>query len=281
MNGILEKLVQVVNKRIFVDIAYSGCGSGCKYCYVDTYNKKQLLISEEIISDITDWIIDNHTNNSFISLCPNTEPFKSQESTALVILLLKKLARFGIPFQISTKENVKPSILKDINDMCVIKNQVFFNISMPLISKAQVYEPYAGSIKVRKSMINNIHNFENLTSCIYIKPFLKETTLDKSEFISIINESRPDYVTIGIEFNEANKLDHSTCTSLYRKEIATKLLDCNKIGKMILFAREIEQYTSYNITFSTNCQIINAFNFTCYLKLNQYNSTMCQNCTKV
>ena len=278
MDKDIDILVKLVEKRILIDIAYSGCGSGCKYCYIESPSSVQKVVDKNTIHQICDWIISNGFQNHIITLCPNTEPFKSQESTKLIMLLIERLSRHSTIFQISTKEHLNHKILCCLNELCVTEKQIFLNISMPTIKSSTNLEPFAASISERKKTINNIHSYKNLTSCLYIKPFLDNTAFEVLDYIALIQECVPDYVCVGVNYSEFDILGKSTCISLYKEDLAGKLLNDESTSKLLAFSKEIQDATSYLVTHSTMCHIVDEFNLKCHLNLKQYNKAFCSNC---
>lgn len=143
-----QELLIAEKGRTFVDIAYSGCGSGCKYCYVPSASEKQALASFEDLMQIADCL--NHStwkDGHIVSFCPNTEPFKSTESTERALFLLQRLQDKRFYIQISTKEYIDDVLMREL-DALAKKNAIFVNVSMPVLSSREM-EPRAADIEHR------------------------------------------------------------------------------------------------------------------------------------
>ncbi len=256
--------INYINGRFFIDIATSGCGSACTYCYISNPGKKQILIDETDFEQSLKCVINNSNfitgkQGSIISLCPNTEPFKSKESAKYVISVLSNFLPLGNPIQISTKEVIPIEVLEYAQNNCIFEKQFFIHISTSCITKAHIIEPCASPINVRFNNFNIIKQFKKLTSCIYIKPFTNNTANDLEKYIDLINKYRPDVACVGIDFKKTTILE-KPCDLLYHsKKTVSKALDKNVQSKITYFRNEIEKRTEIPIFHSSTC-IISSFN---------------------
>lgn len=273
----LEVLVQYEKRRIFIDIAYKGCGSGCLYCYSTSASDKQDLISLYDVDRICESILKKLDDSIFyiISFCPNTEPFKSDESCDLVIKIIKKLVHKRVAFQIATKEIIPLNVLATLNELSRFKNQIFINISMPYL-ETKVIEPYAGTCEERIKNIRNIKDFPNLSSCLYIKPYnsLVEKNLDK--YMKLVREKRPDFVCIGMKF-EGKSASNDMCRTMYNREIAEKTISKNNLDGLFKIKEDLEK-EGVLVYLSSTCIIVNCLKIECEHELYKYKSEICQKC---
>ncbi len=70
-----ERLLIYEQDRIFIDVAYRGCGNGCKYCYVESAADKQELADYSDLDAVCDFILNWPLCKApIISFCPRTEP---------------------------------------------------------------------------------------------------------------------------------------------------------------------------------------------------------------
>ncbi|MDR2712662.1 MAG: hypothetical protein LBB91_06055 [Clostridiales bacterium] len=276
MDPALERLVTVMGRRIFFDIATCGCGSGCKYCYVKSSEIPQSLISIDDAMEIANNLIRLYSGKSMIiSFCPNTEPFKSNSSKDIILSVIEKLSTHGFIFQISTKEVISDETLSRVNSMCSFPKQVFFNISIPMITESGHWEPKCSPVMQRFHNIQNISRHESLTSCLYIKPFLEETLKDRTKFFDLLKIYPPDYIVIGFEF--ADKSAVMPCTMLHNPETASQL-SIKDLSKMGAFAKEMKDSFPQITNFSSVCNVNQCFSLQCEIQLNKYDELYCDGC---
>lgn len=206
-----QELIIVENKRIFIDVAYYGCGSGCKYCYVPSSSEEQLLAPYEDLEKVVWYLSVNHIlDNRIVSFCPNTEPFKTRESAERVLFIIRKIKEYQCHIQISTKEYIDDDFLLELEKLAG-DNTIFINVSMPFLDISEI-EPGAASIKRRVINIERVAQCAHLKCGLYIKPFTKSAFNNLHWYIEIIKEMLPDYVCIGMAFDKKAKIP---CTSLY------------------------------------------------------------------
>lgn len=266
--------------RVFIDIAKNGCGSACDYCYVPTSRIKQTLLSESEIHIICKSVYDDesYSSNLIISLCPNTEPLKSEASSKLSFQIAKYFLPLGNPLQIATKEAISCEYLHELNELCVQNNQLIINISLPTIKTSRM-EPFACNLKDRLSNIKKIKIYPNLSSCLYIKPFLHQTFLEKEAYKKIINQIEPDSVCVGVHFGQ--KIQSNRILSVNQEEIENTLYGSQNTTELFQFADYIANQTNKDIYFSSVCIIANMYSFICFNNLNKYDERLCRDCSKL
>ncbi|SET61480.1 hypothetical protein [[Clostridium] polysaccharolyticum] len=272
-----ELLVQYEKRRIFIDIAFKGCGSGCVYCYSDSSSDKQSLISLYHVDKLCQSVLEKLDDSIYyiISFCPNTEPFKSDESCNLIIRIIKKLRHKKVAFQIATKEFIPLNVLKTLNELSRFKNQIFINISMPYL-ETKIIEPHAGTCEERIRNIQNIKDFSNLSSCLYIKPYNSFVKNNIDKYIKLIREEKPDYVCVGMKFEE-KLTSNSTCRTMYTKEIAEKTISKNDFIGILKIKEELEK-EGVLVYFASTCFIVNCLMIECEQELYKYKPEFCQKC---
>lgn len=277
MASYAEQFITVSGDRIFLDIASSGCGNGCLYCYVNSRNDSQILIDNEMIDQICEFLIDLNQNRDYkvISFCPNTEPLKNSRSIEIVCEIINRLARFNYIFQISTKEILDHHTLIILNRLCQFKKQIFLNISIPVVTSSSRLEPFCQSAKARFLNIDLIAQYPNLSSCIYIKPFLNETIEDKEYYIDAIKNHHPNYLVVGFEFKNHNI--KMPCTILHHSETASSIFNFD-LNSMHCFVSELKEVFLGKINYSSICNIYQGFNLKCEISLNQFYKPCCFEC---
>ena len=165
------------------------------------------------------------SNGTLISLCPHTEPFKSNDSTNAIVEVVANILPLGNRIQISTKETVPDAFLMSIQSAEHYKGQVTVFVSVTSISDCDVYEPYAPCANVRLSNIVKLREY-GILNCLYIKPFLflKENV---PALINTIEEIKPDALCVGIYYQEgsAEAFHHPTDKTISSKGVSQGMAD--------------------------------------------------------
>lgn len=278
MNNSISKYIQIFDKRIFVDVASKGCGSGCVYCFSKYPSHMQELLSVKDISDICDKIMDlPECNESIISLCPNTEPMKSEESRRLTKVIVERLASKVKFIQIATKEKIPMQFLSFLNENAQYSGQIRISISLPYLNNVDNIEPGAAEIANRLDNFNNIKRFPNLISVLYLRPFNRQMLLNKEEYINIINTYKPDDICLGAEF--VPRVDgEQLCTYMYNKQLAPEIFQNVDKADIFRFADYLRKGTDCEVFYSSICNITNCSDYGCKLKLYEYDQAYCKDC---
>lgn len=255
-----------------MDVAYYGCGSGCKYCYVPSSSEKQMLASYEDLDCVVKALEIRRNTGDIVSFCPNTEPFKTKDSADRVLYLLQRLQTDRFHIQISTKEYIDDTLLHKLNTLA--QNGTFFiNISIPYLEPLLV-EPGAADINQRLSNIRRIRSYSHLKCGLYIKPCTQNAMNHIEQYITIINETRPAYVCIGISFDRHVDMP---CATLHRKDNAEKVIPAQK-NSLMEFAQKIRSRVQCPVVYSSICAIFQSGFSTCSLNLWQYDNNFCYSC---
>lgn len=262
------------NGRIFIDVAYRGCGSGCQYCYVASASEEQVVASYEDLRQVVEYLNRYYQNREcIISFCPNTEPFKTRDSIDRVLFVLKRLRGNKFYIQISTKEYISDDLLHELNILAE-KNAIFINISMPFL-ETDTIEPGAAGIEKRASNIERIQRCSYLKSGLYIKPCSPKAINDIEQYIAIINRTQPDYICIGVAFDK--KVD-TPCATLHRENDASIVISAQK-DLILEFAERIKESVRCPVVYSSICAIIQAGSCNCSLGLWRYDRNLCNSCS--
>ena len=262
------------NRRVFIDVAYRGCGSGCKYCYVPSASEEQVLASYEELTKMVHFLSANDMiEHQIISFCPNTEPFKSRESAERVLFIIEKIKDYQCYIQISTKEYIEDDILRELERLAGDRT-IFINISMPFLNSVQI-EPCAADIQMRVKNMERIARYTHLKCGLYIKPCTKSAVDNVCEYIEIIKKTLPDYVCIGVAFNKKTEVP---CTSLYHKEDAEVIITAQQ-KTLKEFALRIESISKCYVVYSSICAIAQIVQCGCMLDIGCYDKDFCKGCT--
>lgn len=273
-----SSIVNIDNNRIFIDIAKSGCGNDCKYCYIESANEPQQLWSKTDIENAlkqligSQWFLSN-SDKYIVSLCPSTEPLKTRHSRDIIKFIIKSLASYGCFFQIATKELVSTSFLKEINKLLLFEGQLQINISINNFTLANVIEPNAPKPKTRFNNILKIKQFGKIKSCVLIKPFISATYTDLMLFKRYLSEYVPDYICVGITFFKNHCINDKSSSEFFLAHFKNQ--DAEKISS---FIRELSSYVQKPIFPSTLC-IFNQIK-TGFIVPNAHATLICSNCGK-
>lgn len=278
MNNIVSKYVQLFDKRVFIDIASNGCGSGCVYCFTENPNHTQSLLDISVVNDICNKITDlPYCNEYIISLCPNTDPMKSVESRQLVLSIIDKLVSKVKFVQISTKEFIPETYLESLNSYAVQKGQIRISVSLPYLDAAVILEPGAASIQDRIKNFDNIKKYNNLVSILYLRPFNRQMLIDRRNYATIIKLHNPDNICLGAEFVPKVK-GEQLCTYMYDEQIRSKIFGKADKEEIFEFADFLRKETGCKVFYSSICNIANCSNYGCRLKLKEYDVRYCIDC---
>ena len=227
--------------RFFVNVTSSGCGSSCAYCYVDGFRQGQVALTPDDLEESLR-LMTAHPGfaagprGTLVSMCPDTEPFKTSVSTALVAQVLSRVLPIGNPLQLSTKEPVPPAILELIRERRRFAGQVILFTSSSTISKAATVEPSASPPAARFT------NFEacrlyGITSCLYVKPFLPATYADLELYVDVARNYRPSTACVGVLYKPSrageaansprpgSKFHHPVHTELEAPALETSVIE--------------------------------------------------------
>lgn len=269
-----QDLLTIENKRVFMDVAYRGCGNGCKYCYVPSASEEQLLASFEDLKNVVCYLSANHMlDGRIISFCPNTEPFKSKESAERVLFVIKQIKEYQCYIQISTKEYIDNDILQELEQLAN-GNIIFINISIPFLNASEI-EPGSANIQKRIENLERIAQYSHLKCGLYVKPCTKNAISNANWYIKIIKKVLPDYVCIGVAFDQKAEIP---CASLYHQEDAEAIIVSQQ--KMLKeFASQIESVSKCHVVYSSICAIAQIAQCGCSLDLGCYDIDFCKGCS--
>ena len=279
-NNNISEYLQIFNKRIFFDIASNGCGSNCLYCFTNHPDKPQELLSLKMINELCEQIKElDMCSESIISLCPNTEPLKTDNSRERVLQIIKNLSPYVKYIQISTKEYIPIDFLNGINQLVSSQGKIRISVSLPYLSYTDQIESGAASIEKRASNFYNIKNYSGLSSTLYLRPFNKQMIMDKDLYIDLITKYLPDDICLGAEF--VPKVNNNQlCTFMYDNNLATDIFTRTDVSDIFSFAEYIRKKTKYKVFFSSLCNVANCGDYECILELYQYDKRYCIDCKK-
>ena len=269
-----ESCIILEKNRIFIDICSSGCGSGCVYCYVSSKDEPQSLLSKDQIEQLCVYV-KTHIDyrKKIISLCPNTEPLKTNECIFRILYIINFFLPLGCYVQISTKEFVPEYFLSELHK--IGSQGIYLNISIPFLSNNEKIEPGTAPVVERLTLFKQADVYPLLNLCLYIKPFIKKTKIEQMEYVKLINKYKIKSVCVGVAFPKDSK--KIPCISLYHKTTAADLF-VEQSAQINEFVTLLRNNTNANIFGSSVCCIYNDHYGTCDLQLFEHDMSLCSDC---
>lgn len=274
----ISQFMQAYEKRVFIDVASNGCGSGCVYCFTKNPQEAQALLDFSTIDALCDYVLNLPNCKEYIvSLCPNTEPMKSAASRERALRIIRKLIGAVKFVQIATKEMIPESYLKELDILSERKGQIRVSISLPYLHSAEIIEPGAASVSDRLKNFENIKKFSRLQSVLYLRPFNRQMIIDKEMYAGVIKQYAPDDICLGAEF-VPKVSGNQQCTYMYNDALKPAIFEKPEIDEIFAFADYIRQETSCKVFFSSVCNIANCSDYGCVLTLNKHDPRYCKDC---
>jgi ferredoxin len=201
------RLVSWTGQRAFLDIAASGCGTGCRYCYIAAPRAAQRLQSSAVMDQALEQLVGDSrfrpgVGGSLITLSPNTEPFKTTDSEALTNRILTALLPLGNSIQLATKERIPESTLAIADHHAHSKRQLVIFLSMTSLRLAAHLEPEAAPVAERVQNVSRVRQ-RRCTACVYIKPFLPVARAEVGQFVELLLPHSPELVCVGVLYRHA------------------------------------------------------------------------------
>jgi DNA repair photolyase len=191
--------------RVFIDVASSGCGSGCSYCYIDAPSGTQILASTAEVDQALECLENDPRfvpgpQGSLVSLSPNSDPFKSPASTVFALKILRAVLPLGNPVQIPTKEIIPGPLTKCLDELSQSDRQTVIFVSLSSIKNGAQLEPNAASVqdRLRNAKLLRGHRCQ---SCAYIKPFLRSANAELDSFVESLNNAAFDLICVGMRYS--------------------------------------------------------------------------------
>ena len=240
--------------RVFVDISRRGCGSGCRYCYIDGIHEQQELVSKSELAESIAHLLEQPgfvpgRFGTLVSMCPNTEPFKSRYSTELLILALGSLLPLGNPIQIPTKEPIPKEILVEISRHVQFAGQAVVFVSTSTLSRSATFEPRAASPSERFKNFS-ISRETDVLACLYIKPVLSSTLRDCDLYVEAVCDYEPPLICVGIMYKKAEEYNRG---ALLHHPVHSNLASVGVSEDISVFRDRLSQNTSAPVFFSSVC----------------------------
>jgi DNA repair photolyase len=162
------------NNRIFINSCL-GCAGGCKYCYLgkmgyDNNSKLKVKKAEEILSELNQSGLEI-TEKTLITLGCFSECW-DEENKPETIKLIKYFLQNGNQIQLSTKKEITPNELAEIQNLIKYHGQLVIFISSATISKHSVVEPNTDEPQKRFRTFRLTQELD-IPVALYIKPVLQ------------------------------------------------------------------------------------------------------------
>src|SRR5215831_3101686 len=188
--------------RAFIPLAVSGCGVGCKYCYIDRpasdVDPLPAAHMRNILKDVEDYLSVPRQLRPIIAIGCDTALGISPALVANALMCLDFAAAYRLPIQISTKFPLDQSVRRRLDGWIFTDCHpvVFTTITTALLS-ARI-EPGAPTPAIRAT--NFRRHTRSWSSYALIKPFLATSESDKEALLKLLERNRPDGVVVGIRY---------------------------------------------------------------------------------
>lgn len=280
-HALLPSNIVATEGRFFINISKRGCGSGCSYCYIDgTHDQQTLLDESEVLDSIT--IMQKHPDftpgarGTLVSLCPDTEPCKTVQSTDMVIKLLEHLLPLGNPIQLSSKERIPADLLQLVSTRRRFDGQFVLFVSSSTISRVAAIEPHAAPPAERFANIAASQRY-GVLSCLYLKPFLPATLIDLPIYAEVIRDYAPSMICVGVLYSAKESNMPESAASLHHP-VHSALGSPGKWESMSTFRTQLVNRFRTPVFFSSVCVSAYARNWFPTPRIWQDYSSLCVNC---
>lgn len=190
------------DSRVFVPLAYTGCGVGCKYCYISAPSEAARPLPpvhvKRLLRQVGERIARTQRDDLIMAIGSDTEIGVSPDIVNNVVTCLEFAAKHGLAVQIATKFPL-PAVLRDALESWPLRNTppVIFTTITTLAISSRI-EPNA------PSPVERAKNFSvrrtAWQSYALVKPFLPTSQEDKNSLLELLAASRPDGVVVGVRY---------------------------------------------------------------------------------
>ena len=192
--------------RVFVPLAVSGCGVGCKYCYIGSPAGRARALPASRMAVLLRGLarsIDagTITTDTLVAIGCDTEVAISSAMTANALMCLDFADTYRLPVQLATKFPL-PEPLRHRLDSWSPHNPhpVVFTTITTIASSARI-EPNAP--RPAERVVNFGPHGGHWLSYALVKPFLAQSESDICELLALLDGNRPDGVVVGIRYRRA------------------------------------------------------------------------------
>lgn len=190
--------------RAFIPLAVSGCGVGCKYCYIDDPADEVVPLSTSTMDKMLDELraqvgSPSPGQETLIAVGCDTEVAISPAIIRHAVRLFEFAQQHRLPVQLSTKFPL-PDALRSLLDGWPLDQPrpvVFTTITT--ISLSAQLEPLAPPPAERAENFRP-HDGAWLSYAL-VKPFLRATDRDADDLLALLADKRPDGVVVGVPYH--------------------------------------------------------------------------------
>jgi hypothetical protein len=189
--------------RVFVPLAVSGCGVGCKYCYIDRpasdVDPLPAARMRTILKGVEDYLKELPQGfRPIIAIGCDTEVGISPALAANALMYLDFAAEHRLPVQISTKFPLDQSLRQRLDEWMFADCHPVVFTTITSVSLSARIEPGAPTPATRAT--NFRQHSRSWSSYALIKPFLATSESDKEALLELLERNRPDGVVVGIRY---------------------------------------------------------------------------------
>ena len=261
--------------RLFLPLSISGCGIGCKYCYIPSPQKRVVPISKELLTKDINSILKSDKFKSgplgtVISIGCDTDPFLNSQTSKLVIDILSIFKNLRNPIQLSTKCIIPNDILSLLNNWPDSNPKPIIFTSLSSISMANKIEPHAPSVlsRIRNLTFSNKHWITG----VMIKPIIKATLKDKEEIYNLLSFFIPNIIIIGVRYSPIFKSGYPP------HPLEKKWFGIPFSTAELKFSNFLKENLGIPIYHSSLCATANSIKSSHALNIFKNHSNVCANC---
>lgn len=202
--------VMLRDGRAFIPIARSGCGVGCKYCYISDPAGEAVPLTRiqmhRLLDDLSAYMGMPGEPRPIMAIGCDTEVGVSPQLTDNALVCLDFAARRGLPVQIATKFPLAPSLRAALEEWPANSAPPVVFTTLTTAALSARIEPNAPHPAERSA--NFGAHLPTWYSYALIKPFLSTSHEDKEHLLNLLALRRPDGVVVGVRYRRRNDMDN-------------------------------------------------------------------------
>ena len=196
--------------RAFIPLASSGCGVGCKYCYITRPDGVVSALSVSRMRELLQ-IVEAYMDKRpkaprpILAIGCDTEIGMSQAVLDNAMICLEFAAKYRLPVQISTKFPLAWSLRQKLDNWPLADSPPVVFTTITTVSLSARLEPNAPSPAERST--NFGQHSPSWLSYALIKPFFPTSRDDKLALLELLTQSRPDGIVVGVRYRHKEILN--------------------------------------------------------------------------
>ena len=195
--------VSIEQGRAFVPLAATGCGVGCKYCYIDHPAEPAVALSSAAIKDSLRRLEEalrspSSQREPLLAIGCDTEVAVSDSIVQNALDCFEFAQEHRLPIQLSTKFPLPERLRQSFDSWPLDQPRPVVFTTITTVSLSARIEPNAPRPAERAT--NFGHHGGPWLSYALIKPFIGATARDADSLIELLIENRPDGIVVGVRY---------------------------------------------------------------------------------